>query len=95
MSTSTARVLEEIAQERTRQDDKFGDQSHKTLAQWSAILHEEVGEADREVCELLHEDEWGNQGGGIARRKRLREELIQTAAVAVAFITHGDANGWW
>ncbi len=79
-------ILREVTNERTAQDIKFGNQSDKTLAQWHAILTEETGEVSKEVCELLH-------GGG--DRANLRTELIQVAAVAVAFIQHGDYNDWW
>ncbi len=79
-------ILDEIHRERRAQDRKFGDQTGKGIPKWHAILAEEAGEASKEICEILH-------GGG--SRENLREELIQTAAVAVAFIQYGDLQGWW
>ncbi len=72
-------VLWEIEQERKRQDEKWGIQNHHSLY-WSAILGEECGE----VCKaLLDTPEYGNH-------RRIREELIQVAAVAVAWIEYID-----
>jgi hypothetical protein len=47
---------------------------------WNAILSEEVGESAQEVLTL----EWGEEAGG--GHGNLREELVQVAAVAVAWI---------
>ena len=79
-------ILREIWDERDAQDRKFGDQTSKGIPKWHAILAEEAGEASKEICEILH-------GGG--SRENLRVELIQTAAVAAAFIQYGDLQGWW
>ncbi len=86
MITKIYDVLYEIVKERDSQDVKFGDQTGKGLPKWHAILAEENGEVAKEICEILH-------GGG--SRENLRVELIQVAAVAVAFIQFGDAAGWW
>lgn len=82
----TEYILDEIHIERQAQDAKFGNQTGKGIPEWHAILAEEVGEAAKEICEILH-------GGG--SRENLRVELIQSAAVAVAFIQYGDLQGWW
>lgn len=79
-------ILVQIHDERIRQDRKFGDQSDKGPSKWFAILGEEFGEVAKEHCEIIH-------GGG--DRENLREELIQTAASAAAWVQFGDANGWW
>lgn len=63
---------EEIARERIRQDEKWGEQNHDDLY-WLGILTEEVGEVAREVIE-----------NGSA--PRTDSELIQVAAVAVAWM---------
>ncbi|WP_206326043.1 MULTISPECIES: hypothetical protein [unclassified Streptomyces] len=93
-STATPRVLAEIGYERTRQDAKFGEQNHPDgtgnrdqqdaaesarrwcqdsfgagYGTWSAVLAEEVAEANAERDPA-----------------RLRAELVQVAAVAVAWI---------
>ncbi|MEE8551586.1 MAG: hypothetical protein V3T08_10075 [Gemmatimonadota bacterium] len=79
-------ILDEIRLEREAQDRKFGPQIGKDLGRWHAILSEEYGEVAKEVCDILH---------GRGSPKNLRVELIQTAAVAVAMIEHGDQEGWW
>jgi hypothetical protein len=85
-------ILHEVAGERTRQEQlkaegKFdftaADAPHLAA---SAILTEEVGEAAREALALA----------GIVRETgdvtRLRKELIQVAAVAVAWVEKIDAE---
>lgn len=74
----TAAILEEIKQERLRQDQLWGEQNH-ALPFWHCILTEEVGEAARSILA-------GNAQG-------VRRELVQTAAVAVAMIEYIDRNG--
>lgn len=87
---SLADVLEDIAAERRRQDEKWGPDRDLDAGQWLAILMEEVGESGTEVCHLystnanphLTASKW------VARRtetfEKLRAELIQVAAVSVA-----------
>lgn len=70
-------VLEEIQDERRRQDRKWGEQNHEPF-KWLAILTEEVGEAAQATL-------WDN-------RNMIRSELIQVAAVAVAAIECLDRN---
>lgn len=95
-------ILEEIQEERSRQDAKWGEQNHPmvhldefynashyvTLAQgerhycdrrfaegtgsWELILNEEVAEAYEQAA--------------LGATEKLREELIQVAAVVVAMI---------
>lgn len=64
-------ILEEIKQERERQEAKWGEQNHEPLL-WNAILGEEFGEVSKSILER--------------DTKNYREELIQVAAVAVAAI---------
>jgi len=73
-----ADVLQQVAAERARQDAKWGVQNHKA-PMWAAILMEEVGEA----AAFSLSDEYGHS---FSDREHLREELVQVAAVAVAFI---------
>jgi len=89
-------VLDEVLQERAKQDDKFGQQNHNTVA-WMAILTEEVGESAKEACEVYFKQRlrFKNKEVGelySAGLKNLREELIQVAAVAVAFVESLDRN---
>jgi hypothetical protein len=72
------RILGEVGDERERQFNKWGDQIH-TVTHWMAILVEEVGEADKEAVEYevdLHP----------LYIDRMRKELIEAAAVAVAMV---------
>lgn len=73
-------VLEELA----RQETKWGVQNHDPIT-WMAILTEEVGEASQ--CSL----HW--RFGGL-KSPGLRQELVQVAAVAVAFIQCLDRALW-
>lgn len=74
--TGISLALRAIIQERERQDEKWGEQNHDDY-RWLAILVEEVGELSQ--C-ALH-DEFGGHAAG-----KLRQELIQVAAVAVSWL---------
>lgn len=76
MST-TERTLAEVAAERGRQDELWGEQNYDPYM-WLAILVEEVGE----VGEALNDK--------AATVEEYREELIQVAAVAVAAVESLD-----
>jgi NTP pyrophosphatase (non-canonical NTP hydrolase) len=65
------RAIELIINERKRQDEKWGKRDHHDFV-WNAILNEEVGEV---AHELLNPAPY-----------RLRKEIVQVAAVAVAWI---------
>lgn len=66
------RVKDMIVAERSRQDKKWGQQNHPGL-RWLAILMEEVGEVAQELLENPCQLE-------------AEEELVQVAAVAVAWL---------
>lgn len=72
-------MLVEVRRERTRQHDKWGEQNHDD-GWWTAILAEEVGEAAQAALQAHFPDD------GSKTLDDLREELIQVAAVAVAWI---------
>ena len=77
-------VYFEVAQERNRQHDKWGQQNHHPL-EWLAILGEEVGEACKAACEANF--------AGYHRTgdySHYRAELVQVAAVAIAMIESYD-----
>lgn len=71
------RIIDEIVLERKRQDEKWGVQKHE-LPFWMTILGEEFGE----VCAAIQDETY----------TRVREELIQVAAVAVAAIEDIDGR---
>ena len=75
--TNQEQILADIKAERDHQDDLWGDQTHKSQETWIAILVEEVGEVARAVL-----DEQGLQ--------HTRDELVQVAAVSVAYIEKLD-----
>ena len=82
-------VLLEVAHERTRQDAKFPPppRPDHSATDWLAILSEEVGEAAQEAVEIR----WAPDDDEASRRTGLlRAELVQVAAVAVAWIEHID-----
>lgn len=66
-------VFEMVEAERRAQDEKWGDQSGNTPERWSAILSEENGEVARAILDG-------------SPREVLADELVQVAAVAVAWI---------
>ena len=68
----TLNMLDAVFAERKRQDEKWGSQRHLPNDTWNRILGEEVGE----VCKALNDNE---------PVENLRAELIQVAAVAVAW----------
>lgn len=67
----------ELESERLRQERMWGDQHHGRF-EWSCILGEEKGEADKAANE-------GDVNG-------LRTELIQVAAVAMAWVEDIDSS---
>lgn len=71
------RIFELVKKERERQDELWGKQNHPD-GLWLTILVEEVGEVARELQGRSPNPE-------AARIKRLREELVQVAAVAIAW----------
>jgi hypothetical protein len=79
--THTPDVLRNVIDERIRQIVKFGDQSGRPDFEWGSILMEEVGEAATEANEANFD--FGKNRGDYTL---LRAELVQVAAVAVAWI---------
>jgi NTP pyrophosphatase (non-canonical NTP hydrolase) len=85
-------VLEEVAQERLRQDRMWGEQNHDPFT-WLAILGEEVGEANRAALEAVFWERYGMPDHPLQLASHYREELIQVAAVATAMVECLDRNG--
>lgn len=85
MNTNTKEmnnIFNEIKTEREYQDKRFGADRDLHPFVWNAILTEEVGEVAKECLDFVKED---NVTDDLAIA-RMREELIQVAAVAVAWI---------
>ena len=81
-------VLLDVAAERGRQDAKWGADRDYPHGMWALILGEEYGEA----CEAVLEIDEFNPGPGLTE---LRAELVQVAAVAVAWIEAIDGGRAW
>lgn len=81
MTARTPAILQEVLQERERQQVKWGEQDHDP-AIWLMILGEEVGEVNNAALEHLM--------GNLPDLSAYREELIQVAAVAVQAVENLD-----
>ena len=80
------KIINSIRHERLIQDKKFGIQRHNNLS-WLAILAEEFGEAAEIVTKLeVPESPPTPAMNIIPLQERLKKELIQTAAVCVAWL---------
>ena len=85
-------AINDVLNERVRQLRKFGIQDHP-IADWFLILGEEVGEAHREACEHVFRLRFPEHYPEDPERlKRLRKELVEVAAVAVAMVESLDRN---
>lgn len=78
MTSRQCELLSMVADERRRQDKKWGEQNHSDF-KWCAILTEEVGEAAKAA--LDGDDDL-----------HLKMELIQVAASALAWIECMERN---
>lgn len=74
-------VIAEVIHERQRQVELFGLDTGNDDGTWMAVLAEEVGEVAHELIE-------GRRGHDT--RRAMRQELIEVAAVAVAWIEAMD-----
>jgi NTP pyrophosphatase (non-canonical NTP hydrolase) len=77
-------ALQSVLDERKRQDAKWGQQNHDPFL-YLTILGEEYGE----TCQAALEARFGS--GSL---DHLREEAVQTAAVALAIIECLDRKQW-
>jgi len=99
-------ALNLISAERALQDVKWGQQNHNPML-WYAILGEEFGEVGKEICEhaayaarlteqASHDPEENRRIARAIRNSphypRLRDELVQLAAVAVAMLESLERN---
>lgn len=87
--TFTEFVLDEIKDERERQDQKWGEQNHDPF-KFIAILMEEVGEAAQQAVKCYLESK--DSATSIQHLKNYRAELVQVAAMAVQMIESVDRN---
>ena len=78
----TAAALNDVMDERARQDAKWGQQDHEA-SRWLMILGEEYGEACEAGCRVTFPLDPRCTNLAVSD---LRNELVQVAAVAVAMI---------
>ena len=69
-------ILTDVVLERNRQQQKWGVQTH-SIMEWLVILGEEFGEACKAANECYFRDD---------PLDKLRKELVQTMAVALAIV---------
>lgn len=85
--------MDDVLAERARQDSLWGVQDLDPSV-WSMILHEEAGEATTEACDWWRSCRDGADILTAHHLVRLREELVQVAAVALAWIECLDRDDW-
>jgi len=83
-------ILEEVYAERAFQDGKWGAERHQNVLEWLGILAEEFGEFSKEAVEYHFTGTYGRTPAHY--HQRMRAELIQVAAVAVAIVQALDRN---
>lgn len=83
-----AKVIQDIVEERDYQDRKWGADRNHYNSTWLMILGEEVGEANKAALEY----KFGLECEQEDKIKELRKELVQVAAVAIAFLECLDRN---
>ena len=84
MDADTA--LLNVLEERKRQEAKWGEQNHDPYT-YLTILMEEVGE----YAQACLQTQFGGKHGGL---DHMREEAIQTAAVALAIVECLERGKW-
>lgn len=82
MGASTLEIaLDKVLGERVKQDRKWGVQDHND-DKWYRILGEEFGE----IGHALNELDYGTSKPNDMTEEELEDEIIQTAAVCVAWL---------
>ncbi len=79
-----------VIEERLRQDKKWGEQNHDPFL-YLTILGEEYGETCKAALELRFKTDPETEA---ERCAHLREEAVQTAAVALAIVECLDRKKW-
>lgn len=80
-------ILNDVLNERQRQNEKFGADRNQHPFLWNTILGEEVGEVAKGSLDIYFGD------NPAAAMENYRKELIEVAAVAIAAIQDLDNNG--
>jgi NTP pyrophosphatase (non-canonical NTP hydrolase) len=79
---NTKEVIQQVLEERTRQNDKWGYPQDNTPFEWMSILTEEVGE----LAQALNDSLMGKVPSGDL--SKVEHEAIQVAAVAISVVEH-------
>lgn len=84
-------ALRDVLAERKRQDAKWGEQNHDPFL-YLTILGEEYGE----TCQAALNARFSDKDIAIYsdKMRKLREEAVQTAAVALAIVECLDRDKW-
>ena len=82
-----SQIIDDVISERMNQDNKFGAHRHHHPAEWLMILGEEVGEVNEEGINYTFKPADRFKKFYL---NRMRAELVQVAAVAMAFIQDID-----
>jgi hypothetical protein len=92
-----AGALRAVLEERLRQNDRWGNAEEHLSFEWLAVLTEEVGEVAKAMITVHFELPAGRGIEGIEKLARiegiahLRQELVQTAAVALKMLERLDS----
>lgn len=84
-------IMQEVLEERKRQDSKWGEQNHEPSV-WLSILTEEVGEASEAFLAAHFMPNSAEPRRGESNYQDMRKELIQVAAVAIAIVGSLERN---
>jgi len=79
-----SKALGSVLNERVKQNEKWGEQNHDPFT-YLAVLGEEYGE----LCQAALQTKYGGPAAA-----GLREEAVQTAAVALAIVECIDRDKW-
>jgi hypothetical protein len=93
------KVAARVAEERQRQDEKFGSQRELSPLLLNAILGEEVGEVTKEVLDMGPNREYSvnrlaeydRVGPPVTRLAEMQAELVQVAAVCFLWLEAMEA----
>jgi hypothetical protein len=78
-------IYRKILEERRRQDGIYGnDGSSHTIAEWMLILNEEIGEVNKDACDLY----FAMKRGYNVNATNFEKELVQSAAVIFRILEH-------
>lgn len=87
-------AMNDVLAERRRQDEKWGEQNHDPFV-YLTVLMEEVGELAQAALHLRYPKGGATTSNAFyAAQAHLREEAVQTAAVALAMIECLDRGLW-